>query len=172
LPKKEEESQEREEEESQESIVSQDEEPADDKIIPRRVWSLPKWLAGIFGGCHGNKTNKAASVESTPLTAIQNAMSEEKEIEKAISNGNMMALEANLNTEAASITPAQKPRLIMHPRRPSFSSGARRAIISAADRDRLKYPTTFTCRQSIRKEIQWMSKRTISQSFLSRKLMI
>jgi hypothetical protein len=143
---KEEGSQEREEEESQKSIVSQDEEPAHDKIIPRRVRSLSKRLAGIFGGRRGNKANEAASVESTPLTAIQNAMSEEKVIEKAISDGNMMALEANLNAEATPIIPAQKPRLIMHPRRPSFSSGSRRAIISAADRDRLKHPTTFTCR--------------------------
>jgi hypothetical protein len=109
--KEEEESQEREEEESQESIVSQDEEPADDKIIPRRVRSLPKRLAGIFGGRRGNKPEESASVESTPSTVIQTAMSEEKVIEKAISDGNLMALEANLNAEAAPIIPAQKPRL-------------------------------------------------------------
>lgn len=111
-----------EEEESQESIDDQDEEPAEDKIITKRVRSLPKRLAGIFGRRRGNKTDGSTSVQSTPSTDIQNAMSEpstdirnamseEKVIEKAISDGNMMALEANLNAEVAPRIPAQKPRL-------------------------------------------------------------
>ena len=107
-----------EEEDSQESIADQDEEPSEDKITPKHVRSLPKRLAGIFGGRRGNKADAFASVESSPSTDIQNAMSEpstftseEKVIEKAISDGNTMALEANLNAEVAPRVPAQKPRL-------------------------------------------------------------
>jgi hypothetical protein len=111
-----------EEEESQESIDNQDEVPAEEKIIPKRVRSLPKRLARIFGGRRDHKAEESASVETTPSadiqnamsepsTGIQNVMSEEKVIEKAISDGNMMALEANLNAEVAPRIPAQKPRL-------------------------------------------------------------
>jgi hypothetical protein len=50
---------------------------------------------------------------------------------------------------------------------------ARRAIISAVDRDRLIFKRPHNIHmQSIRKEIPRMSKRTIGQSFLFRKLMI